>query len=67
MTTRIQERNAVAELVSGEFETSSAENNQTENYVAGTSKSPEIQSEKLDQIKTSLRKEIMSDSTKILA
>ena len=63
MTTRSQKRKADAELVSGEFEASSTENNQTENYVAGPSKSPKILSEKLDEIITSLRKEIISDLT----
>ena len=54
MTTRSQERKTVAELVSRDFENSSTENIQTENYVAGPSKS-KIQSEKLGDIKTSLR------------
>ena len=67
MTARSQKRAAVAEMVSGEFETSTSENNQTENYVTGPSKSPKIQPEKLDEIKMSLRKEIMSDLTMILA
>ena len=67
MTTRSQNRKTVAELVSGEFEVFAAENTQSENCVASSSKSPKIQSEKLDEIKTSLRKEIMSDLTKILA
>ena len=34
MTTRSQKRKAVAELVSGEFEASMAEKNQTESFVA---------------------------------
>ena len=68
MTTKIRERKAVAKLVSGEFEASLAENFQAENYVAGASKSPKIQSDRLDEIKTSLRKlDLMSDLTKILA
>ena len=67
MTTRSQTRKAVAELVSGEFETSTTENNQPENLLAGPSKSLRVQPENLDEIKTSLRKEIMSDLTKILA
>ena len=37
MTTRSQKRKAVAELVSGDFEASIAENNTTENLVAGPS------------------------------
>ena len=68
MTTRSQKRTTVAEPASGEFEASTAENNQTESFVAGASKSPKIQSAKHDETKTSLRrKEIMSDLTKILA
>ena len=65
MTTRSQKRKAVAELVLEDFEASVAENSQTENLVA--SKSPKTQAEKLHEIKTSLRKEILSDLTKILA
>ena len=38
-----------------------------ESLVAGPSKSPRIQLENLDEIKTSLRKEVMSDLTKLLA
>ena len=60
MTVRSQKIKAVAELVSGKFDASPAENDQSENYVAGPSKSPKIQPAKLDQIKTSLGKEIMS-------
>ena len=67
MTTRSQKRKAVAELVSGEFEASVAENSQLENLIVCPSKSPKIPAEKLDEIKTSLRKKIMSDLTKILA
>ena len=67
LTTRSQKRKAVAELVSGQIETSSAENGRIENCVAGPSLSAELQSGKLDEIKTSLRKKIMSDLTKILA
>ena len=67
MTTRSQKRKAVAELASGEFEASNFENNLVENLVAGPSNSPKIQPEELDEIKTSLRKEIMSDLTKIFA
>ena len=66
-TTRSQKRKAVAELVSGEFEASISENNLSEGLVAGPSKSPKIQPEKLDEVKTYLRKEVMSDLTKILA
>ena len=35
------------------------------NCAAGPSESPKIQAEKLDEIKTSFRKELMSDLTKI--
>ena len=52
MTTRTQERKVVAELASGEFETSGAENSQPEKLVTGPSKSPKIQAEKLNEIKT---------------
>ena len=58
MTTRTQKIKAVAELVSGEFGASTAEVNQPENYVAGPCKSPKIQFEKLDEIKTSLGKKL---------
>ena len=67
MTTRSQKRKAVAELVSGDFETSITENFPPETLVASSSKVPRIEPENLAEIKTSLRKEIMSDLTKILA
>ena len=67
MTTRSQKRKAVAELVSGDFEASLAENNSTENLIASYSKNPRLELENLEEIKTTLRKEIMSDLTKILA
>ena len=67
MTIRSQKRKAVAELVSGDFETSVTENSPPENLVASSSKVPRIEPENLSEIKTSLRKEIMSDLTKILA
>ena len=67
MTTRSQKRKAVAELVSGDFEASLAENNSTENLIASSSKNPRLELETLEEIKTTLRKEIMSDLTKILA
>ena len=67
MTTRSQKSRAVAELVSGDFETSVTENSPSENLVASSSKVPRIEPESLTEIKTSLRKEIMSDLTKILA
>ena len=67
MTTRIQKRKAVAELVSGDFETSITKNNPSENLVAGPSKIPRVEPENLGETKTSLRKEIMSDLTEMLA
>ena len=67
MTTRSQKSKAVAELVSGDFEASLAENNSTENLIASSSKNPRLELENLEEIKTTLRKEIMSDLTKILA
>ena len=67
MTTISQKRKAVAELVTRDFEVSSTEKNETENYVAGPNKAPKTQSEKRDEIKMSMRKEIMSDLTEILA
>ena len=67
MTTRSQKRKAVAELVSGDFEASIAENYTNENLVAEPSKNPRIEPENLEEIKTSLRREIMTDLTKILA
>ena len=67
MTTRSQKRKAVAELVSGDFETSITENFPPETLVASSSKIPRIEPENLAEIKTLLRKEIMSDLTKILA
>ena len=67
MTTRSQKRKAAEELISTEIETSLPENTPSVNPVAGTSKSPKITSDNLEEIKSSLRKEIMSDLTKILA
>ena len=67
MTTRSQKRKAVAELVFGDFVTSVAENAPSENLVASSSKVPRVEPKSLIEIKTSLRKEIMSDLTKILA
>ena len=67
MTVRNQKRKAVAELASGEFEASNSENNLVANLLAGPSKQPSNQTEKLDENKTSLRREILSDRTKILA
>ena len=42
MTTRCQKRKAVAELVSGEFEASVAENNSSENLVKLLELNPEF-------------------------
>ena len=67
MTTRSQKRRAVAELVSGDFETSVVDNNSTEDLIAGPSKNPRIETENLEEIKTSLRKEVMSHLTETLA
>ena len=67
MTTRNQKRKAIVELVSGEFETSLAENNLAENLVARCSKTSRTEPEDLNEIKASLRKEILSDLSKILA
>ena len=67
MTTRSQKRKAVEELVSTEIETPLPESSQSLNPVVGTSKSPKVSSENLEEIKSSLRKEIMSDLTNIFA
>ena len=57
MTTRSQKRKAVAELVSGDFEASLAENNSTENLTASSSKNPRLEFENLEEIKTSLKRD----------
>ena len=67
MITRIQKRKAAGDLTSASFEAPVTENNQAENLIPGPSKNPRIQSKNLDEIESSLRKEIMSDLTKILA
>ena len=67
MTTRSQKRNAVAELVFGQFEASVAENSRSENLIAGPGQTFRVESENLDEIKTSSRKKIMSDLTKTIA
>ena len=56
MTTRSQKRRAIAELVSGDFEASVAENTPSENLIFGPSKVPRVEPENLEEIKTSLRK-----------
>ena len=58
---------AVAELGSWDFETSVAENIQSGDLITGSSKTLKTEPENLDGIKTSLRKEILSDLTKVLA
>ena len=67
MTTRSQKRKAIVELVSGYFEACVAENSEPEFLVPCPSKFPKIELEKIDEIKTSLTKKILSDLTKILA
>ena len=62
-----QKQKATAESTSVSLETPLAENIQVENLVAGPRKNQRIHPENLDEIKSSLRKEIMSDLTKILA
>ena len=56
MTTRSQKRKAVAELVSEEFEASVAENNSSEDLVAGPRKTLRVEPENSDEIRISLRK-----------
>ena len=67
MTTIRQKIKAVAELVSGDFEASVTENIPSEDLIAGPSKTLMIEPENLDEIKTPLRTEILSDLLKILA
>ena len=67
MTTRSQKRKAVAELVPGDFEVSLNENGSIENLIPSSSKNPRLELENLEEMKTTLRKEIMTDLTKILA
>ena len=67
MTTRSKKRKAVAELVSGEFEASVAEKIQAGNLIADRSKTLRVQPENLDEIKTSLRKEILFGLAKMIA
>ena len=67
MATRSQNWKAVAELISGEFETPVTEDSQLENLISGPSKSPRVQPENVEEIKTSLKKEIMSDLANLLA
>ena len=68
MTTRSKKRKAVEELVSVDQEIPLSGNDQNENPVVGTSKSPKVQTENLEETKSTLRKEIiLSDNTKFLA
>ena len=63
MTTRSQKGKAVEELLSGEFESSYVKNSNnigTEQHLETSSKSPKLQNENLDDLKTSLRKETIS-------
>ena len=67
MTTRSHKRKAVAELISQDFETPVNENIPSEDLIAGTSKTLRIEPENIEEIKTCLRKEILSDLSKTLA
>ena len=67
MTTRCRKRKAVAELVSGDFETPVNKEIPSEDLIAGPSKTLRIEPENIDETKTSTRKEILSDLLKILA
>ena len=70
MSTRSQKRKAVEELVSGEFDSNIVNNNNLEiEQVPGSSKekSPKIRIENVNEIKSSLKSEILADLTKILA
>ena len=67
MITRSQKRKAAEELAPRDVDTPLTGNNSEENLIAGPGKSPRVQPENLDEIKTSLRKEIVSDLSKILA
>ena len=58
---------AIPELTPGELEVSLTENNLAENIVASCSKTTRTEPGDLNEIKASLRKEILSDLTKILA
>ena len=54
-------------MVSVDQETLLSGNNQIENPVAGASKSPKVPTENLEEMKSTIRKDILSDLTKILA
>ena len=67
MTTSNQKRNAVEELVSEDLEVPTTDNIAAKNPIDGSSQSRRIQLENLDDNKASLRMEVMSDLTEILA
>ena len=62
MTPRSQKWKALEEQVSRDMETPITEKNPEENPTSRCSKSPKIHLENVNEIQTSLRKEIMSDS-----
>ena len=63
-TTRSHKRKAVEELVSVDQETPLGRNDDSENPEVGTSKSPEVRIENLEEIESTLRKKILSNLTK---
>ena len=67
MTIASQKRKAVEALVFEDLGTALTENIASEKPTARPSKSPKLHVENLVTIKTSLRKEILSDLNKILA
>ena len=67
MTTKNQKKKVVEDLVSVDQETTLGGNNQSENPVVGMSKSPKVLTENLEETESTLRKEILSDLTKILS
>ena len=70
MSTRSQKRKAIEELVSGEFDSNIVNPNNLEiEQVPGPSKekSPKLRVENVNEIKTSLKSEILADLAKILA
>ena len=67
MTKRNQKKKAEVQQVSIDQETLLNGNDLHENPIAGTSKSPKVQAENLEDIKSTLGKEILSDLTTILA
>ena len=67
MTTSSHKRKAVEEVVSVDQDAPLSGKNQNENPVAGTNKSPNVRTEKLEELKSTLRKEILADLTSSLA